>query len=87
MGCIYSITNKINGKIYIGQTIDFKKRKKDHICNANDNKINTHLYISMRKYGIDYFKFEIIEDNIEESKLNEREIYYIKKYDTYHKGY
>lgn len=87
MGCIYSITNKLNGKMYIGQTMNFKKRKKDHICSAREGKIKTHLYISMREYGIDNFKFEIIEDNIDNDKLNERETYYIKKYDTYHKGY
>ena len=87
MGCIYSITNKKNKKVYIGQTTNFKKRKKDHICNAKDNKIQTHLYNAMRKYGIENFQFEIVEDNIEQKDLNEKEIFYIAKFDTYNKGY
>ena len=86
MICIYMITNKINNKKYIGQTLNFKKRKKDHICNAKDNKINTHLYLAMRKYGIENFKFDILEE-VKKEELNDKEIYYIKKYDTFNTGY
>ena len=86
MVCIYMITNKINNKKYIGQTLNFKKRKKDHICNARDNKINTHLYLAMRKYGIENFKFDILEE-VKKEELNDKEIYYIKKYDTFNTGY
>lgn len=83
MGYIYKITNNINNKVYIGKTT--KERPTDrfsqHRYLANhpeqDNS-NSILYIAMRKCGIDNFSFEIIE-KIEDSLLNEREKYWIKK--------
>lgn len=77
----------MNGKMYIGQTNDFKKRKKDHFANGKNNKINTSLYNAMRKYGVDNFEMEIIEDDIKKEDINKKEIYYIKKYNTYYEGY
>lgn len=70
---IYKITNKVNGKCYIGQSIHIKKRFQEHI----KSKFNTPLCKAFKKYGIDNFTFEVIEE-CEEKKLNEREIYYIK---------
>ena len=75
---IYKITNLINNKIYIGQTNNFVRRKQQHINATISNKIsNKYLYNAMKKYGIQNFKFEIIEyvDN-----YNEREQYWINFY-------
>lgn len=81
---IYCITNKINGKKYIGQSIDIKSRWKAHkhaAFNSNTKSVsyNYPLYIAMRKYGLDNFEFSILEQlQIEDSNiLNEREIYWI----------
>lgn len=86
---IYCITNKINNKKYIGQSIDIYKRWKEHKRTAFDYKnknSNLHLYNAMRLYGIENFDFEIIEEcPIEE--LDEKEIYYIKLFDSYNTGY
>lgn len=87
MGCIYMITNKINNEKYIGQTLNFIKRKKDHICNSKNDKISTHLYLAMKKYGIDNFIFEILENNIDKDDLDNKEIFYIEKFNTFHNGY
>jgi len=60
-GCIYKITNLMNHKCYIGQTTNFKRRRKDHIESLNkNNHHNILLQRSWNKYGMHNFKFEII---------------------------
>lgn len=77
---IYKITNLINDKIYIGQAKNIERRWKEHI-NAS-KKENSLLYRAMRKYGLENFSFEVIEEcSIEE--LNNLEIYYIWYYNSY----
>jgi len=81
-GIIYCITNIINGKRYIGQTIqNIKRRWKEHLLNVKRNR-ETYLYNSIKKYGKENFVIEHICDcsNIEE--LNASEEYYILVYDT-----
>lgn len=56
---IYSITNTINGKLYIGQTNDPKRRWKDHLWLAK-NKQEQYIHRAMSKYGVDNFIFEVI---------------------------
>ena len=75
---IYSITNKINGKIYIGQSIDIYERWNSHTCSLDSNRHhNKHLQYAWIKYGKENFKFDIVEIcSIE--KLNEKEIIWIK---------
>ena len=83
---IYKITNKVNGKVYIGFTQDIKRRWKQHI---NDHKkIQRPLYESMIKHGIDSFEFEVLyESEDREHTLTIMEPFYIKLYDSYNKGY
>lgn len=84
---IYKITNLLNGKIYIGQTIrTLEERQKQHINNAKKGS-KTHLYFAMRKYGMDNFKFEILEYAKSKEELNKLETYYINKFDTIRTGY
>ena len=82
---IYKITNLINGKIYIGQSIQIEERWKKHRIDAFNpkvkNKYKSHLYSSIRKYGIDNFLFEIIEET-EQENLDIRERYWIQYYNT-----
>ena len=60
---IYKITNLINNKIYIGQSVDIKKRWATHKRQAfiKGKEYDKYLYRAIRKYGIDNFSFEIIE--------------------------
>lgn len=82
-GIIYKITNKVNGKSYIGQTrytLEFRWRQ--HI----NKKDNTYFHNAIRKYGKDNFSIELLEE-CDISKLNEREIFYIAKFNTFKEGY
>lgn len=72
---IYKITNLINNHSYIGLSSNIEKRIKDHIAHAYCKKEwNKPLYCAFRKYGIENFKWEILEE-CSYDKLKEREIY------------
>ena len=85
---IYKITNLINGKVYIGlTTLTVEQRWKIHV---RDSKTNTkHLYKSIRKYGIDNFYVEKIDETDSFKELGELERKYIKEYQSTdpNKGY
>lgn len=82
---IYKIQNLVNGKIYIGQSVHIQARFSQHKREAKNGNTRP-LYNAIRKYGIENFSFEIIEECSKEM-LNEREIYWIKKYNSFHSGY
>lgn len=83
---IYKITNKINGKVYIGQSTNTSERWLAHkeviTCDFRANSRHRPLYKDMMRYGLENFSFEVIEECSKE-KLNEREIYWIKYYNSY----
>lgn len=83
---IYKITNKINGKTYIGQSRNIYKRWHGHkeTCKRTKYK-DVLLYKAMNKYGIENFEFEIIEI-CDEELLDEKEIFYIEKYGSFAHG-
>ena len=84
---IYKITNLINGHSYIGLSTHIEDRWQYHKTPCNwEREKNKTLYQAILKYGIENFDFEILEE-CEPELLNEKEKYYIKKYDTYHNGY
>ena len=84
---IYKIENKINHKVYIGQSIDIKERWSAHRrCVKYGDKKDYWLYQAMNKYGLDNFDFSIIEE-CEPQLLDEKEMYYIQQYDSYNHGY
>ena len=78
MACgIYKITNQINGKSYIGQAIDIQTRwnkEKTRAFDPNSLEYEKTLSQAFRKYGLNNFTFEIIEQ-CEKALLNEKEIY------------
>lgn len=84
---IYKITNKINNKVYIGQSVNIEERWDYHkaVCHWDNQSA---LYRAFKKYGIKNFDFQVIEKvpPIKE-QLNEREIYWIKYYDACKNGY
>lgn len=81
---IYKITNLVNNKVYIGQIYDYETRKRHHIGAALHNwkESDRPLYRAMKKYGIENFSFEIIDYAETEEELNNKEIYYIKYYNS-----
>ena len=87
---IYKYQNKINGNIYIGLSSNIERRYEQHLSAANSTILSTDklttIDAAIRKYGIENFSFEIVELCSEE-ELDEREIYWIKYYDSYNNGY
>lgn len=85
--CIYMWKNKVNEKLYIGQAKDFRKRTREHKYGTfNENQkynYNVPLHRAIRKYGIENFEVCILEkDLVDFNEMNEKEIYYIEKFDT-----
>lgn len=90
---IYSITNKLNGKRYIGKSSDIKHRfwthrnSLEHYCidpERNKRRVNRHLGNAVIKYGIDNFEFEVLEafTEIDEAGLADSEIKWMEFYNT-----
>jgi group I intron endonuclease len=71
---IYRITNVVNSKFYIGKTSKTVGERFQRHCYNHQNQ-NTYLYKAMRKYGVDNFIIEILEET---DSPNEREIYWIE---------
>jgi len=81
-GVIYKITNP-KGKVYIGCTIDFKRRLSEYRRLSIRGQVK--LYNSLIKYKFDNHMFEVIEE-CDESILHEREIYWIKYFNCIEEG-
>lgn len=85
---IYRIVNKINCKGYIGSAIDFKRRWTNHRWLLINNKHdNIYLQRAWNKYGEANFKFEIIEEVKDKTKLVEREQYWMDYCKAFGDGY
>lgn len=82
MGFIYKITSPSN-KIYIGQTNDLRKRINCHKHSMKRNGSKVILINSFKKYGFDEHLFEIVEE-CDDSILDEREIFWIKEYNSFY---
>ena len=87
-GFIYKITNTINGKFYIGQTIQNVKERFYQHCATKCSKAvsNMAIHRAIKKYGKSNFTVEVIEE-VESTNLNDRERYWIRYYDSYNNGY
>ena len=94
---IYYIKNIKNGKGYVGQSQNIRIRVRRHINLFKRKVYDAPLYKAFDKYGLDVFEVEVllsITDLVDKfeikNKLDEAEIYYIDKLNTYtynHKGY
>lgn len=81
---IYKITNLINGKSYIGQSINIEQRWKAHRSrpfNPNSKQYNSSFYRAVRKYGLEHFSFEVLEE-CNEKELDSKEETYIALFHT-----
>lgn len=81
---IYKITNKINGKIYIGQSNNIKRRFSEHQTKGTTSRIP--LDVAIQKYGKENFDYEILEECTLE-QLNEKEKYWIQYFNSIENGY
>jgi group I intron endonuclease len=86
VGFIYRIKNIINNKEYVGCTIStLKKRFEEHTYRCLKTDINTKLCNSMRKYGVENFHIDLI-DECEVSSIYEKEKFFINEYNTFKDG-
>lgn len=84
---IYCITNNINDKKYIGQSVNIKKRQRRHFYDLDtNNHDNAYLQRAYNKYGKENFSFLLIKA-CKPKYLNRFEKMYIKIYNTYQDGY
>ncbi len=77
---IYLITNKVNGKIYVGQAVDLYERYRSH----KKSKKNTRITNALKEFGIQNFVFSVLEKVEGRINLNSREQYwmeFLKSYD------
>ena len=79
---IYKVTNKVNGKVYIGQSVDIGRRWRAHMTAKDD----IYFHKAIQKYGVENFEWEVIE-KCKKSELDERESYWIEYYDSFNNGY
>jgi len=87
-GIIYVIKNKCNDKVYIGQTTsNLQTRFNQHFKKSTMANRHYKLYNAIKKYGKDNFYIELLEERIPIELLNEREIFYIEKYNSFYNGY
>jgi group I intron endonuclease len=84
---IYKLTNKLNQKVYIGQTRrTLEARISEHIRDANARR-GYYISNAISKYGIESFKIEILAETEDADALNYLEEYYIRKYNSVDHGY
>lgn len=80
---IYRFKNKVNGKVYIGQTIKpLRKRVIQHVTCSNPNTKchKSYFHRALNKYGIENFELNILEICSCQKELDERERYWIAHY-------
>lgn len=83
MGFIYRIYNKANGKSYIGQTKNLKKRWYSHVWSSKSHDRHSLISRAIHKYGIENFDFLILEEGLEtQEEIDLLEVYYIAYFDT-----
>lgn len=85
---IYKFTNKTNGKVYIGETRDFRVRMQKYKCSHNRGKVIHLITRAMLKYGIDGFHYQVLErfpEGTPKHVLLDREEFWIRIYDATNK--
>ena len=77
---IYTIKNLVNGKIYVGQTIQANAKMRWYAhCDMVRKGKKSHLYDSMRKHGIENFLWEIVDQADDINELNNLETVWANK--------
>lgn len=82
MGIIYLWTNTTTGKHYVGQTIHPDQRKRNHMHEAFVRGSDYYFHRSLRKHGLDAFTYEVLEEDVPQELLNDRENFYMDQYNS-----
>lgn len=92
MGYIYKIKNKINNKVYIGQTRGhYQHRWEKHLKTAFSDapsyvKRRNSIHLALRKYGVENFEFSVVE-KVDNDLLDSRERYWVEQENSFYNGY
>lgn len=85
---IYKITNILNNKCYIGQTINtIEERWKRHQQDALSGRLDTHFANAIRKYGVENFTLELLDTASSPEELTQKEHDWIIYYNSVLEGY
>lgn len=82
---IYKATNKINGKSYIGQTVNYKNRLWQH--RRCYEKEDCKFHDAIKEFGFDNFEWVVLETCFGKSKADMLECKYIELFNSYRNGY
>lgn len=75
---IYIIRNLVNGKVYVGSSVDLCRRKEQHLSDLRrGSHINAHLQRAYNHYGLESFEFEVLEQVEDTTSLIAREQHWI----------
>lgn len=83
--CIYMHKNKISGKVYIGQTL--QENPNDRWQNGHGYSKQSKFFSDIVKYGWLNFEHSILEQGLTQQEANEREIFWIRHFDSCKNGY
>jgi group I intron endonuclease len=83
---IYICKNKLNDKVYVGQTIKTLENRKLSHFNAHQTG-KSKFYRALKSYGFDNFEWSILDTAKTTDELNQKEIYYIREYNSINEGY
>lgn len=82
-GFIYKVTNKVNGKIYVGKTsTSIEKRWKNHVWTSKRATTTSILHHAIRKYGEECFEVTLLDEASTKEALNEKERFWISQLDA-----
>jgi group I intron endonuclease len=85
---VYKVTNKVDGKVYIGRTTQrLSKRKSGHKAAAFKRNERSYFYQSIRQHGWDSFMWEVIEEHTDIEALNAAEMRWITEYNSTDQNY
>lgn len=79
---VYLFKNTINGKVYIGQTKNLKKR-----CSEGNYRSSPYFYSAIQKYGWEKFSHSILKKGLSLEEADYWEVYYIKEYQSTNPSY
>jgi len=87
-GIIYKAENKVNGKCYIGQTTrTLEERKNSHLFKYKNSDDCPKFYNAIKRHGDSNFIWVVIDKAKDKKELDQKEIFYIKKYNSVKSGY
>jgi len=83
---VYLIRNKLSGKCYVGVSVNIHSRWRQHKYWAKNKEVVSKITNSIKKHGVENFEFSVIE-LCEKDFFDEKERYWISKYNSVENGY